>query len=99
MGMILGAVASALYIVDAHRDISVEAFTCMLMFKNFFSFALTWKAFDWLQQAGGVWPTFKIIGSVQLAVCLLSVPMYVFGKRSRAFLHKYDLLELCGLKP
>ncbi|KAI4167606.1 MAG: hypothetical protein LQ343_007070 [Gyalolechia ehrenbergii] len=51
-GMVLGAVASALYIVDAHREIAVEAFTCLLVFKNMFSFGLTWGAYNWVVEAG-----------------------------------------------
>ncbi|RFU36121.1 hypothetical protein B7463_g241, partial [Scytalidium lignicola] len=74
MGMVIGAVASALYIVDAHRDIAIEIFTCLLLFKNFFSFALTWKAYDWLVQSG-TYHTFMAIASVQVVVCLLSIPM------------------------
>jgi hypothetical protein len=31
MGMIIGAVASALYLVDAHPDIAIESFTCLLL--------------------------------------------------------------------
>lgn len=31
MAMIIGAVASSLYIVDAHRGIAVEAFTTFLL--------------------------------------------------------------------
>lgn len=105
-GMVLGAVASALYIVDAHRslpfsltipiinpspfpsvheihfadkgwnvgDIAVEAFTCLLIFKNIFSFALTWGAYDWLTSAG-ISKTFYIVASIQVGICLLSVPM------------------------
>lgn len=72
-GMVVGAVASALYIVDAHREIAVEAFTCMLIFKNIFSFGLTYKAFDWL--AEGSWRVFLIMGSVQAGICALSIPM------------------------
>lgn len=96
MGMVLGAVASALYIVDAHRkllvpiismytsderylpnfegDIAVEAFTCLLIFKNMFSFGLTWSAYNWLITAG-ISKSFYIIASVQVGVCLLSIPM------------------------
>ena len=106
-GMVLGAVASALYIVDAHRsspvpfplpsahlhlffygvqssfadnnmidpgDIAVEAFTCLLIFKNVFSFALTWGAYDWLTTAG-ISKTFYIVASIQVGICLLSIPM------------------------
>lgn len=74
MGTIIGAVASSLYIVDAHRGIAVEAFTTLLLFKNFFSYALTTKAFDWIV-VQGVWRTFWIIGTVQVGVCVLAVPM------------------------
>ncbi|KAJ2899314.1 major facilitator superfamily transporter [Zalerion maritima] len=97
-GMVVGAVASSLYIVDAYRDLSIEAFTCMIIFKNIFSFALTWKAFDWVVQADTVVPLFNGVGSVHIAVCLLSVPMYVFGKRIRSFWHRHDLLKATGLK-
>ena len=74
VGMVLGAVASALYIVDAHRDLAVEAFTCLLIFKNLFSFALTWGGYDWMLHTGIV-PSFNIIASVQVGVCALTIPM------------------------
>jgi MFS family permease len=32
-GMVIGAVAASLYIVDAHRDIAIEAFTTTILFK------------------------------------------------------------------
>lgn len=95
-GMVLGAVASALYIVDAHRDIAVEAFTCLLVFKNMFSFGLTWGAYDWLVEAG-ISKTFYIIASIQVGICLLSIPMYIFGKRSRAFFSRHDILKMLHL--
>ncbi|KAJ8070299.1 hypothetical protein OCU04_000679 [Sclerotinia nivalis] len=96
MGMVIGAVASSLYIVDAHSsfsfslltaysficmivdietgDIAIEAFTCLLIFKNFFSFGLTWSGYDWLVK-NGVYNTFMIVSSIQVGVCLLSIPM------------------------
>ncbi|KAI4098705.1 MAG: hypothetical protein LQ339_006310 [Xanthoria mediterranea] len=95
-GMVLGAVASALYIVDAHRDIAVEAFTCLLIFKNIFSFALTWGAYDWLTSAG-ISKTFYIVASIQVGICLLSVPMYIFGKWNRAFFSRHDILKILHL--
>jgi MFS family permease len=36
IGMVMGAVASALYVVDAHRELAVEAFTNLLVFKNMY---------------------------------------------------------------
>lgn len=74
MGMVLGAVASALYIVDAHRDIAIEGFTCLLVFKNIFSFGLTWSGFNWLADIG-IKPVFLAISSVQVVVCCTTVLM------------------------
>ncbi|KAF2645758.1 MFS transporter-like protein [Massarina eburnea CBS 473.64] len=89
-GMVCGAVASALYIVDAHRDMSVEGFTCLLVFKNLISFGLTFKGFDWLVE-GGIKHVFVAIASVQLGICMLTVPMYIFGKRNRSFFHRHNV--------
>jgi len=77
MGMVVGAVASALYIVDAHREIMVEAFTCMLVFKNIFSFGLTFSGYDWLV-SGGIKPVFMAIASVQVAICCSTILLCKF---------------------
>jgi MFS family permease len=74
MGMVLGAVASALYIVDAHREIAVEGFTCLLVFKNIFSFGLTYSGYGWLVK-GGIKPVFMAIASVQVVVCVSTVAL------------------------
>lgn len=48
----------------------------MIIFKNFFSFALTFKAYDWLvlNQAKAT-NLFIALGTVQVVVCLTSIPM------------------------
>lgn len=74
MGMVLGAVASALYIVDAHREVAVEAFTCLLVFKNLFSFGLTFSGYDWLVKYGIRAPFLGVAG-VQVGICCLSLGM------------------------
>ncbi|KAK7969793.1 hypothetical protein PG988_008866 [Apiospora saccharicola] len=96
-GMVIGAVASSLYIVDAYRDLAIEGFTCLIIFKNFFSFGLTFKAYDWLVQ-GGTEPVFYALGSVQVVICLTSIPMYIYGKRNRAFFYRNDILAMTGLR-
>ena len=59
----------------AKGDIAIEAFTCLLVFKNLFSFGLTWSAYDWVKVPGGISRTFYAIASIQVAICLLSIPM------------------------
>ncbi|PYH94445.1 MFS transporter [Aspergillus ellipticus CBS 707.79] len=97
VGMVMGAVASALYIVDAHREIAIESFTCMMVFKNMFSFVLTFYAYDWLV-SNGVKPAFLAISSIQMGICALSIPMYIFGKWNRSFFHRHDILKLLHLR-
>ena len=97
VGMVMGAVASALYIVDAHREIAVEAFTCLLIFKNLFSFGMTFGAYQWLFKIG-IKDLFTILGSIEMGICLLAIPMYVLGKRNRGFMHRHDILTACRLR-
>lgn len=53
---------------------TIEGFTLTIMFKNIFSFILTWYAYDWLIQSG-MRMVFIVISSIQVGVCLLSIPM------------------------
>lgn len=47
----------------------------MLVFKNIFSFILCYFAYDWFVARSGTRIPFIIIGSIQIGVCLLSIPM------------------------
>jgi hypothetical protein len=48
----------------------------MIIFKNFFSFGLTFKAYDWLvENQTRATPVFNALGSVQLVICLSSIPL------------------------
>ncbi|KAH8882594.1 MFS general substrate transporter, partial [Thozetella sp. PMI_491] len=97
-GMVIGAVGSSLYIVDAYRDLAIEGFTSMLIFKNFFSFALTWEAFNWLVETSSkTEPVFNAVGALQVVVCFTSIPLYIYGKRIRSFYHRHDLLAFFKL--
>ena len=73
---------------------SIESFTCLLVFKNIFSFALTFKGFDWIVQSKRIKNVFVAVGCVQIAVCCLSVPMCKFFFFSGAYL----LVPIYGLK-
>lgn len=48
----------------------------MIIFKNIFSFALTFKAFQWLVASSTqATPLFNILASIQVVACVLSIPM------------------------
>lgn len=54
-------------------DIAIEAFTCLLVFKNLFSFVLSREGIDWLVEIdGGIERLFIYVGSVQVGICLLT---------------------------
>ncbi|KAF4124082.1 Sugar (and other) transporter [Geosmithia morbida] len=74
-GMVIGAVASSLYIIDANRHLAIEGFTIMVVIKNMLSFGLTFKAFEWIMSVG-IKETVLPIAGVQVAICALSIPMY-----------------------
>lgn len=57
---------------------SVEGFTCLLVFKNLFSFGLTFKGFDWLVEAQSTKTMFIALGSVQVAICALTIPLCTY---------------------
>lgn len=78
-------------------DISIEAFTCMMIFKNIFSFGLTYKGYDWLV-SGGIAHVFNSVASVQIGICMLTIPLYIFGKRNRSFFARHDILSMTGLR-
>lgn len=61
-----------LFLVTA--DIAIEIFTCLLIFKNIFSFGLTYHGYDWLVKSG-THSIFNIVASVQVGVCATTVLM------------------------
>lgn len=49
----------------------------MIIFKNFFSFGLTFSAYDWVI-GNSIKTTLLSAAGVQVAICLLSIPMCKF---------------------
>lgn len=46
--VVMSCTATYTYILDAHRDISVEMLVSMLLLKNFFAFGSTYFIIDWV---------------------------------------------------
>ncbi|EGO25031.1 hypothetical protein SERLADRAFT_438636 [Serpula lacrymans var. lacrymans S7.9] len=75
------------YVVDAHSNYAPEAFATINCIKNLFTFGLTYYVVPWLT-AQGVLRTFCTIGGINIWVCLMTIPMYVYGKRARSWVHR-----------
>ncbi|KAI1618250.1 major facilitator superfamily domain-containing protein [Exophiala viscosa] len=80
------------YMVDAFRDISIEVFIISMICKNFLFFGFTYFLNDWIASWGPA-KMFNTIGGIQLALCLTTIPIWVFGKRLRAWWHTHDVLS------
>lgn len=77
-------------------NIAIESFTCMMIFKNVFSFGLTYSGYHWLV-VGGIEHVFVSVASVQIAICFLTVPLYFFGKKNRSFFARHDIFKILHL--
>lgn len=80
------------YIVDIHTEDISQAFTAM----NFISAVLVFLASSyingWYLSAG---PTvvFGVLGGLSVAVSLLTIPMYIYGKRLRSMIFRSCLTQ------
>ncbi|KAL7622833.1 hypothetical protein AAE478_006512 [Parahypoxylon ruwenzoriense] len=79
------------YIIDAHKELSEEAFVAINA-RNLLTFGLTYFVNDWLAR-DGVLAVFNVLGSVFIAVNLLTIPLWIFGKRMRSFIGRNKALD------
>jgi hypothetical protein len=91
-GIQLGTTGIVAYVVDTHRDKSSEAFATMNFVKNTFAFGLTFYINDWIATLG-VRRTFFVIGGLTLAASLTTIPMYIYGKRARSWIHRSKIVK------
>ena len=73
------------YLLDAHREISIETAVFVVMVRNFFSFAAGKFLPRWLDGQGTA-NTFYAIAGIQAGLVLMTVPLYVFGKIVRGYI-------------
>jgi len=78
------------YIIDSYEDLSEEAFVA-LNARNFLTFGLTYFVNDWLDK-NGVLNVFNVLGSTFIAVVVLTVPLWVFGKKIRSAIARNEAL-------
>ena len=95
-GLLINMNTGFAYMLDAYRSTSMETFVAATTFKNFMFFGFSYFFNNWIANAG---PRLMFItcGSVSLGVLVTALPMYIFGKRIRAFYARYDLLKLFHL--
>lgn len=97
-GVVMSCTATYSYVLDAHRDISVEMMVSLLLLKNFWAFGSTFFLNDWVVSAGPA-KMFYIIGGIQAAICVLSAGIYIGGKLQRDWISRVNPLMRVGLYP
>ncbi|KAI0472816.1 MFS general substrate transporter [Xylariaceae sp. FL0804] len=78
------------YVIDSHKELSEEAFVAINA-RNFVTFGLTYFVNNWLAEAG-VLAVFNVLGGVFIFVNLLTIPLWIFGKRIRGFIARNQTL-------
>ncbi|KAK0936286.1 hypothetical protein LTR29_012124 [Friedmanniomyces endolithicus] len=79
------------YVLDCYPRLAEEAFVAINT-RNLLTFGLTYFVQSWLQEAGAP-AVFNILGSCFLAVCCLTIPLWVFGKRIRSWVARNQFLN------
>ncbi|OQV05138.1 hypothetical protein CLAIMM_09924 [Cladophialophora immunda] len=70
------------YVIDSYPKLNEEAFVAINA-RNLLTFGLTYFVNNWLAQDGPL-EVFCILGGLFLFVCLLTIPLWIFGKRIRS---------------
>ncbi|KAF2797300.1 serine/threonine kinase 16 [Melanomma pulvis-pyrius CBS 109.77] len=70
------------YITECHRSKAPEAFAALNL-RNIYSFGMNYFISDWITKQGPL-QVFSIIGGLHVFILLLTIPMWIFGKRCRS---------------
>jgi hypothetical protein len=94
------------YVIDSYEDLSEEGMRSSLYkeftdfgqafvainARNLLTFGLTYFVNDWLEK-DGVLNVFNVLGSCFIAVCVLTIPLWIFGKRLRGAIARNKALN------
>ena len=95
-GCSLGSTTSITFAVDSYRQYAGEALVTLNFSKNVLH-GLIWSLFfpEWLAKDGPK-KVFLVIGGLQIAACLLSIPVYIYGKRARMWTVRRAAMDRFG---
>ena len=94
-GVLSGTLAYA-YVLDAHRNLSIEVNVAMNVMRQFFVFGSSYFLPAWLSKQR-TWKVFSAIGGLQLGVTLLTLVVWRYGKVWREIIARKDPLKAVGL--
>jgi hypothetical protein len=92
-GCSLGSTTAITFCVDSYRAYAGEALVTLNFSKNIFHGLVFSLFFNHWLEAQGSKKVFVALGGIQLALMVLTVPMYVFGKRARMWTVRKNFME------
>lgn len=84
------------YILDSHRDLSVEVSVAYVVLRNLLWFGASWFMPSWLEVSGAA-KTFYTIGGIQTGISIIAVLGYRYGKVGRYWINRHDPLRALHL--
>lgn len=87
-GIQLSTTGTLAYMVDAHRELAGESFALLGFVSKAFAMGLAFYISDWLLTSG-VRNAFFTLGGITAGLTLLTIPMYIYGKRLRSWHHRH----------
>ncbi|ORY54464.1 major facilitator superfamily domain-containing protein [Leucosporidium creatinivorum] len=90
-GQCIAAAAVATYLLDATKHNSAESFAVINFAKDIMLWAMSRHFNSWILEHG-VQTMFGIVSGICAFCIVLSVPMYIFGKKTRAWIAENPLL-------
>ncbi|KAL8806815.1 MAG: hypothetical protein Q9182_001075 [Xanthomendoza sp. 2 TL-2023] len=92
-GSSLGSTTSITFAVDSYRMYAGEGLVTLNFSKNVLHGLVFSLFFNHWLEAEGSKSVFLVIGGIQLACLLTTIPMYVYGKRARMWTYRKNLME------
>ncbi|KAI5118960.1 hypothetical protein M0805_009371 [Coniferiporia weirii] len=90
-GQCMGATAVCTYLIDVHRENAPECFALVNFMKDIVLYGFTLFVNGWVVELG-VLHTFGILAGVTAFCILTGIPMYILGKRARAWVARHPKL-------
>ncbi|OMP82082.1 Protein HOL1, partial [Diplodia seriata] len=94
-GVTVTSSSAALYILDSYKEQATEIFILQMTAKNLLFYGFSTFVNSWVADEGPA-RMFMVYGVVSLCIVATCVPMYVFGKLNRQWMHGFSLIQRLG---
>jgi hypothetical protein len=92
-GCSLGSTTAITFCVDSYRPYAGEALVTLNFSKNVFHGLVFSLFFNTWLEADGSKRVFVALGGIQLALMLMTIPLYIYGKRARMWTVRKNFME------